>query len=148
MSFSEFLELLGAADLTKEQVVLMRKAGLQILSRVWLAVFTAWGLGFLGFLGLAGWVTATEVDRKIAMSLMPVSQQLAVLTASINTSSNAAKLQTMQTLRAAIVDAKAKYCRSPRSTTAAIYRKIADEAQGQFYVITGTYYAEPPCADL
>ncbi len=137
-----------AGDLTKEEAVVIRKAGMLILWRTVFLVFLAFSMGWLGFLGLSGFARASEIDDKIAKAVNPLAASVAQLASAVQSQSDAAREQTLALLRVAITDGLVKKCHAPKEETKAIYRHQVDEAQARYYKLTGSYYPEHSCADL
>lgn len=136
------------ADLNTEEIRVMRRTGTKILWRCWLAGFSAFALGWLAIIGLDGFVRANEVDRRITVAVLPISNQLVLVKKAVDENGAAQRVQTLQLLRQQIIDAKVKKCRSSKFETAEIYRRIVKEAQDQHWALTGQFYPEPPCSDL
>lgn len=148
MSLTDMLVTLVAGDLKPEDGRVLRRAGFTIFWRFGFVMFVLFSMGWLGIIGLVGFARADEVDRKIAASVAPMNITLVQLTRSVADYGAAAKEQTLQQLRAAIVDAQVKKCRAPKAETAAIYRQMVMDAQERYYTIAQQSYAAPLCADL
>lgn len=148
MSLTELLTTLVAGDLRPEDGRVLRRAGFTIFWRFGFVIFVLFSMGWLAVIGLVGFARVDDVDRKIAASVMPINIALAQLTRSVTGYGAAAKEQTLQQLRAAIVDAQVKKCRAPKAETAAIYRQMVMDAQERYYAIAQQSYAAPRCEDL
>lgn len=148
MSLTELLTTLVAGDLRPEDGRVLRRAGFTIFWRFGFVIFVLFSMGWLTVIGLVGFARADDVDRKIAASVMPINIALTQLTRSVTSYGAAAREQTLQQLRAAIVDAQVKKCRAPKAETAAIYRQMVMDAQERYYSIAQQSYAAPRCEDL
>lgn len=141
------VDLIGA-DITPEQGRLLNHIGVMLFWRIAFIIFVVFAIGGLSFLGLAGFVRADELDRRISAQVQPLATTLAVLSKSVNEQGNAAREQALQLLRAAIVDAQVKKCRAPKSETAAIYRQMVMDSQDRYRQLANQDYPAPSCADL
>lgn len=148
MTLTELLTTLVAGDLSPENSRMLKRAGFTVFWRFGFIIFVLFSMGWLSIIGLVGFARADEVDRKIAVSVAPMNLALAQLTRSVTDYGAAAREQTLQQLRAAIVDAQVKKCRAPKAETAAIYRQMVMDAQERYYSIAQQSYAAPLCADL
>lgn len=148
MSITDILVTLVAGDLRPEDGRVLRRAGFTIFWRFGFVMFVVFSMGWLGIIGLVGFARADDVDRKITASVTPINVQLTQLTRSVSDQGIAAREQTLQSLRTAIVDAQVKKCRSGKAETAAIYRELVMTAQERYYVLAQQSYPVPPCADL
>lgn len=148
MNVTELLTTLIAGDLKPEDGRVLKRAGFTIFWRFGFVMFFLFSMGWLGIIGLVGFARADDVDRKIAGAVTPLNITLVQLSKSVTDYGAAAKEQTLQQLRAAIVDAQVKKCRAPKAETAAIYRQMVMDAQERYYSITQQSYAAPLCADL
>lgn len=136
MSMEDLTKLI-AGDLTKEEAKVFRTAGLKLLWRIGMVIFVMYALGLLAPLGLSGFARADQMNASVAN-----------LTIQVKDLGDAAREQTIQLLRTAIVDAQVKKCKAPKEETKAIYREQLIEAQARYYKLTATYYPEPACTDL
>ena len=148
MSTLDGLIRLVTGDLTKEESRIMAQAGIRIIWRLWIVTFSFFAMGWFGFMGLSGFAKADEVDRKINAAAIPITVTLASITRKVDEQAAAAREQTLQLLRVAIVDAQVKKCHAGKSETAAIYRQMVLDAQEKYYQIAQQTYAAPACADL
>lgn len=148
MNLTELLTTLVAGDLRPADGKALKRAGFTIFWRFGFVVFVMFSMGWLTIFGLIGFARADDVDRKIAAWGTPMNITLVQLSKTVTDYGMAAKEQTLQQLRAAIVDAQVKKCRAPKAETAAIYRQMVMDAQERYYSIAQQSYAAPPCADL
>lgn len=144
MSFWEQLSALITGDLTKEEARVVKQTGSKIVWRFTLALFIAYSMGWLAFVGLIGFARAADIDQKIA----PITKRLDNLTEAVTKAAVAQTEQTLQLLRVAIVEAQVKRCHATKDETRTIYRNQVNEAQEHYRALLGQYYPTPQCADL
>lgn len=143
MDINDWLSWLGG-DLTKEEDKVMRTAGLKILWRVWLVVFSAGAMGYLAIVGIPGFATNALVEAK----LKPLATQVAQQTTAIQQLSEFSQQQTLQLLRVGLVDLQLKWCKAPHGEAKRLYFDRITEAQERFHKITGQDFPVPSCGDL
>lgn len=148
MSLTDIVVALVAGDLRPEDGRILRRAGFTIFWRMGFVTFVLFSMGWLGIIGLVGFDRSDAVDRKIAGAVTPLATTLSSVQIDVRNQGAAAKEQTLQVLRTAIVDAQVKKCRSSKTETAAIYRQMVMEAQDRYYQVAQQSYSAPACADL
>lgn len=141
------IDLIGA-DLTREEGRVIRVAGARVVWRLALIIFICYAMGWLTVIGFLGFARADEVNHKIEATALPLTVSIAHLTQLVDNLTAAQKAQTLQVLRAAVIDAQVKKCKAGKSETAAIYRQLVEEAQLRYYAVAQESFMAPPCADL
>lgn len=148
MSVIEDIRWLLTGDLSQEEGPVIARVGLRVMWKGGTALFVAYSLGWLTFLGVNGLAKADDVDRKIAAAVVPMSAQLTALTLDVHSLRDSTREQAMRLLRTAIIDAQVKKCRSTKAETAEIYRAMVTDARDRYHELSQEWYVLPSCGDL